>query len=54
MHGHGFLPYGYDPFRRSLVDVAEADGNTVFVRYRTTVEARLSGSKRYRLINGTI
>jgi FkbM family methyltransferase len=54
MHGHGFLPYGYDPFGRSLVDVAEADGNTVFVRDRTTVEARLSGSKRYRLINGTI
>jgi FkbM family methyltransferase len=54
MHGHGFLPYGYDPFRRSLVDVAEADGNTVFVRDRATVEARLRGSKRYRLINGTI
>jgi hypothetical protein len=54
MRGHGFLPYGYDPFRRRLVDIAEGDGNTVFVRDRTTVEARLSGSKRYRLINGTI
>ena len=54
MHGHGFLPHGYDPFRRTLVDAREADGNTVFVRDRTAVEARLSGSKRYRLINGTI
>jgi FkbM family methyltransferase len=54
MHGHGFLPYAYDPFNRRLGDVAEGVGNTVFVRDRTTVEARLRGAKRYRLINGTI
>ena len=54
MQGHGFSSYAYDPFHRRLVDVADADGNTVFVRDRTTVEARLSAAKRYRLINGTI
>ena len=43
----------HDPNRR-LCDVAKADGNTVFVRDRTTVEARLRGAEQYRLINGTI
>lgn len=54
MQGHGFSPYCYDPFYRRLVDAAQADGNTVFVRDPTAVETRVRGSKRYRLINGTI
>jgi FkbM family methyltransferase len=54
MRHHGFSAYGYDPFGRRLLDGAQADGNTVFVRDRAAVEARLTGSKRYRLINGTI
>jgi FkbM family methyltransferase len=54
MRGHGFTAYGYDPFDRRLVDASHTEGNTVFVRERTVVEARLRDSKRYRLINGTI
>lgn len=54
MQGHGFSAYGYDPFDRRLVDASQVDGNTVFVRDRATIEARLRDSKRYRLINGTI
>ena len=54
MRGHGFLPYSYEPFSRKLVDVSQSDGNTLFVRYRAAVEARLREAKRYRLINGTI
>lgn len=54
MRGHGFSPYGYDPFGRQLLDATQTDGNTVFVRDRPAVEKRLRGSKRYRLINGTI
>lgn len=54
MQSHGFSAHGYDPFNRRLVDAAEADDNTVFVRDRVTVETRLHDSKRYQLINGTI
>ena len=54
MQGHGFSAYGYEPFDRQLIAVSKVDGNTVFVRERATVEARLRNSKRYRLINGTI
>jgi len=54
MQGHGFSAYGYAPFDRRLVDASQEDGNTIFVRERATVEARLRDSKLYRLINGTI
>ena len=56
MQENGFSAYGYDPFARQLMDASriQTDGNTVFVRDRATVEARLRGSKHYRLINGTI
>jgi FkbM family methyltransferase len=54
MHGYGFSPYAYDPFKRTLVDFSQSDGNTIFVRHRAAVEARLREAKRYRLINGTI
>lgn len=54
MQAVGFSAYGYDPFERRLIDVFNSGGNTVFVRDRATVEARLSSSKRYQLINGTI
>jgi FkbM family methyltransferase len=54
MHGHGFSAHRYDPFGRRLVDVTQADGNTIFVRDRAAAEVRLRSAKRYRLINGTI
>jgi FkbM family methyltransferase len=54
MHSHGFSAYGYNPFDRELVDSKLTDGNTVFVRHRARVEARLRESRRYRLINGSI
>lgn len=54
MRGHGFSAYGYDPFEHRLVAASSADGNTIFVRERAAVEARLRDAKRYRLINGMI
>lgn len=53
MKGYGFSPYGYDPFGRRLVETSETD-NTVFVRDRAAVEARVRDSRRYSLVNGTI
>ncbi len=54
MAEHGFHPYGYDPFRRRLVPAAPSHGNTVFLRDAAAVQARVSASRRYRLINGTL
>ena len=54
MEEHGFSAFAYDPFERLLLSASEADGNTVFVRDRLTVETRVRSAKRYRLINGTI
>ena len=54
MGHHGFSTYGYDPFARRLVDVSFADGNTIFVRNKAAVEARLISAKKFRLVNGTI
>ena len=54
MHGHGFAPFGYDPFARRLVDVKDASGNTVFVRDRAAVEARVKSAPKFRLVNGEI
>ncbi len=53
MQGHGFLPRGYDPIARRLVDFDARHGNAVFVRDGTIAE-RLSSARRYQLINGTI
>ena len=54
MRGHGFSPWGYDPFGRRLVDAVEGGGNTVFVRDRVAVEARVRSAREYRLVNGSI
>lgn len=54
MRGHGFSPFGYDPFGRRLVDVMGASGNTVFVRDKAAVEARVKAAPRIRLVNGEI
>jgi FkbM family methyltransferase len=54
MRGHGFSPWGYDPFARRLVDVGEGGGNTVFVRDRAAVEERVRSAREYRLVNGSI
>lgn len=54
MRGHGFSPFGYDPFGRRLVDVMDASGNTVFVRDKAAVEARVKAAPRFRLVNGEI
>ena len=54
MGEHGFAPFGYDPFARRLVDVTDATGNTVFVRDRAAVEARVKSAPKFRLVNGEI
>jgi len=54
MRGHGFVPFGYDPFGRRLVDVRASSGNTVFVRDKAAVEARVKAAPRFRLVNGEI
>ena len=54
LQAHGFSPFGYDPFARRLVDAGQSGGNTVFVRDRAAVEARVAAAGRFRLVNGTI
>ena len=54
MRGHGFAPYGYDPFKRCLVDGTGSSGNTVFVRDKAAVEARVGSAPVFRLVNGEI
>lgn len=54
MAKHGFSPAGYDPFTRILVEAPSSGGNTLFVRDGAQVAERVQGSKRYRLVNGTI
>jgi FkbM family methyltransferase len=54
MQGHGFSAFGYDPFARRLTKPDASTGNTIFVRDRAAVEARVANARRYRLVNGTI
>lgn len=54
MSRHGFRPYGYDPFRRCLLESNPTDGNTIFIRDEALVIARINAAKRCQLINGTI
>lgn len=54
MAGHGFEPFGYDPFTRRLLPTGQGAGNTVFIRNRAAVEERLQTARRYRLVNGEI
>lgn len=54
LSAHGFSPFRYDPFRRSLEARSEQAecGNTLYVRDPGLVRARLSSSHRYRLNTG--
>lgn len=54
MRRHGFSAFSYDPFRRKLIEPNPSNDNTVFVREKSAVEARVAGARRYRLINGSI
>ena len=54
MRGHGFAPFGYDPFARRLVEVTAGSGNTVFVRDQLAVETRVRTAPTFRLVNGEI
>jgi FkbM family methyltransferase len=53
MARHGFQPFGYEPFSRTLIKPGEAN-NTIFVRDRAAVEAICKAAPRYTLCNGTI
>ena len=54
LSAHGFAPFRYDPFTRSLEARSEQaeSGNTLYVRDPNLVRARLSSSHRYRLNTG--
>ena len=54
MRQHGFAPFDYDPFGRQLVSVMNASCNTVFVRNKEAVEARVAAAPKYRLVNGVV
>lgn len=54
MQGSGFAPFDYDPFKRRLLDGPGESGNTVFVRDKAAVEARVSSAPVFTLINGEI
>lgn len=54
MARYGFSPFGYDPFERRLVGTGVADGNTIFVRDKSRVEARVTNAKHFQLVNGKI
>lgn len=54
MQGSGFAPFGYDPFKRRLLDGPGESGNTVFVRDKASVTARVSSASVFTLINGEI
>ncbi len=54
MTGHGFTPFGYDPFKRELLPWREGQENTVFVRRPEEVAARCRAAPRFTLINGTL
>lgn len=49
-----FLPFRYDPFKRALTPGSEANGNTIFVRDRDFVEARVKSAPLHRLVNRQI
>jgi FkbM family methyltransferase len=54
MTEHGFGPYGYDPFRRTVTAPTRSHGNTIFLRDRVAVEDIVRDAPRFRLVNGTI
>jgi FkbM family methyltransferase len=54
MRQFGFVPYGYEPFRRKLLEVPRRDGNTIFIRDRPEVERRLTDARKFRVVNGEI
>jgi hypothetical protein len=54
MQQHGFASYSYDPFARRLADVTVGSGNTVFVKNKAAVEARVKAAPTFSLVNGKI
>lgn len=54
MARHGFDACTYDPFARRMIDLPPGAGNSIFIRHRAAVEARLRDARSYQLINGTI
>jgi FkbM family methyltransferase len=46
---HGFKPAAYDPWRRTLTPIEQLDtaGNTLFIRDRAELEARLLGARSF-------
>jgi FkbM family methyltransferase len=53
MRAHGFSQANYDAFTRTLTDPVAA-ANAIYVRDRQAAQQRLSGARRYRLLNGEI
>jgi FkbM family methyltransferase len=54
MKHYGFLPFTYDPLSRSVIEVIDGEGNTIFIRDVAAVEARTRKAPRFRLVNGDI
>ena len=54
MRASGFEETGYDPFARALIAPARAARNMIFIRDRDAVARRVTGARRYRLVNGEI
>lgn len=54
MAGHGFTPFGYDPFKRELQPYRAGQENTVFARQPDIVTARCRAAPRFTLVNGTV
>lgn len=54
MMSHAFVACGYDPFLRSMIDIAPSAVNTIFVRDRSEANERAKNAPKFRLVNGTI
>lgn len=54
LSGHGFEPCGYDPLSRSLTAPPSGPGNTIYVRDRVAVAARLREAPAFRVLGRSI
>lgn len=55
--GHGFAAFKYDPFKRHLFPAGECpdgDGNVLYLRDVDQAQSRVSGAKKFRIVNGCI
>lgn len=53
MQAHGFSAHSYDPLSRKLLP-GGTNRNTIFVRDKDFLQARIEGAPRFQLVNGTI